>query len=50
MTSCKDPEFIRWAEKSSTMLDPLGPEEFYRVTLEDYKNIGKVLPLLMQEK
>ena len=50
MTSCKDPEFIKWAEKSSTMLDPMGPEEFYQVTLEDYKNIEKVLPLLMQEK
>lgn len=50
MASCKDPEFIKWAEKSSTMLDPMGPEEFYQVTLEDYKNIEKVLPLLMQEK
>ena len=50
MASCRDPEFIKWAEKSSTMLDPMGPEEFYQVTLEDYKNIEKVLPLLMQEK
>ena len=50
MASCKDPEFIKWAEKSSTMLDPMGPEEFYQATLEDYKNIEKVLPLLMQEK
>ena len=29
---------------------PMGPEEFYQVTLEDYKNIEKILPLLMQEK
>ncbi len=50
MTSCKDPEFIKWAEKSSTMLEPLGPEEFYKITLEDYKSIEKVLPLLKKEK
>ena len=50
MTASKDPEFIKWAEKSSTMLDPMGPEEFYKVTLEDYRNIEKVLPLLMKEK
>ena len=50
MTSCKNPEFIKWAEKSSTMLEPLGPEEFYKVTLEDYKSIEKVLPLLKKEK
>ncbi len=50
MKAAKDPEFIKWAEKSSTMLDPLGPEEFYEVTLEDYKNIAKVLPLLKQAK
>ena len=50
MAACKDPEFIRWAEKSSTMLEPLGPEEFYKVTLEDYRRIEKVLPLLMKEK
>jgi tripartite-type tricarboxylate transporter receptor subunit TctC len=50
MASCKDPEFIKWAEKSSTMLDPMGPEEFYKVTLEDYKSIEKVLPLLKKEK
>jgi len=49
-TSCKDPEFIKWAEKSSTMLDPMGPEEFYKVTLEDYRSIEKVLPLLKKEK
>ena len=50
MASCKDPEFIKWAEKTSTMLDPMGPEEFYKVTLEDYRSIEKVLPLLMKEK
>lgn len=50
MKVVKDPAFIQWAEKSSTMLDPLGPEEFYEVTLEDYKNIEKVLPLLQQAK
>src|SRR5271157_4402393 len=49
-TSCKDPEFIKWAEKSSTMLDPMGPEEFYKVTLEDSRSIEKVLPLLKKEK
>jgi tripartite-type tricarboxylate transporter receptor subunit TctC len=50
MKAARDPEFIKWAEKTSTMLDPMGPEEFYQVTLEDYQNIEKVLPLLKQAK
>jgi tripartite-type tricarboxylate transporter receptor subunit TctC len=45
-----DPEFVKWTEKASMMLEPLGPEEFLKVTLEDYKNIGKVLHLLKTAK
>ncbi len=45
-----DPDFVKWTEKASMMLEPLGPEEFLKVTLDDYKNIGKVLPLLKQVK
>lgn len=41
-----DPDFIKWAQKSSVFLEPLGPEEFLKVTLEDYESIGKVLPML----
>lgn len=46
----KDSDFIKWAEKSSVMLEPLGPDEFYKTTMEDYNNITKVLPLLKTAK
>jgi tripartite-type tricarboxylate transporter receptor subunit TctC len=50
MKAAKDPDFIAWAEKSSVLLEPLGPEEFYQVTLDAYENISKVLPLLKTAK
>jgi tripartite-type tricarboxylate transporter receptor subunit TctC len=42
----RDPEFVKWAGKSFILLDPLGPEEFYNRTLEDYKNISRVVPIV----
>ncbi len=45
-----DPDFLKWAQKSSILLEPLGPEEFLKVTLEDYENISKVLPMLKSKK
>lgn len=48
--AARDQDFIKWAERSSLILDPLGPDEFYKETMEDYKNITKVLPILKQAK
>lgn len=43
-----DPQFKAWAEKTDMLLEPLNAEEFYRTTMDDYKNIQKVLPMLMK--
>jgi tripartite-type tricarboxylate transporter receptor subunit TctC len=50
LKACKDPEFVAWAQKTTTLLDPMGPDEFLKTTLADYDNISSVLDLLKTAK
>lgn len=46
LDACKDKAFLDWAEKTSTLIEPLGSDEFLKVTLADYESISSVLDLL----
>jgi tripartite-type tricarboxylate transporter receptor subunit TctC len=46
--AASDPEYAAWAEKSGVLLEPLTAEEFHAMTMEDYKNIKAILPLLRE--
>lgn len=48
--AANDADFVKWAEKSSLLLEPLGADDFYKVTLEGYQNITRILPLLKKSK
>jgi tripartite-type tricarboxylate transporter receptor subunit TctC len=50
LKACQDPEFLAWAEKTKTLLEPQGPEEFLQTTMADYENINAVLDLLKTAK
>ncbi|MCR4426880.1 MAG: tripartite tricarboxylate transporter substrate binding protein [Firmicutes bacterium] len=47
--AANDPAYTQWANKAGVLLEPLTAEEFLKRTLDDYKSIQKVLPILMRE-
>lgn len=50
LATCNDPDFLAWAKKTSTLIQPLGAEEFLKTTLADYQTITSVLELLKTAK
>jgi tripartite-type tricarboxylate transporter receptor subunit TctC len=46
----KDKDFLAWAAKTKILLNPMGPEEFYKTTVADYDRILGVLDILKTAK